>query len=119
MLLTDKEKAAAVNDVAELISASGLTATVQRISSGERLYGSDDETYSDVAAIPVELNETPPVELSGKIDALAYVLMDADIRCEDRFKVGEVVYKIQTIEEERFFGVVTHKSLQLVKLHGR
>lgn len=28
-------------------------------------------------------------------------------------------YRIQSVEEEHFFGTVTHKNLQLVKLNGR
>ncbi len=77
MLLTDRERAEAVADVARLILASGQTAKVQRMVPGERLYGSDDATYSDIAVIPLELDETPPEELSGKIDAVANVLCAA------------------------------------------
>jgi hypothetical protein len=47
---------------------------------GERLYGTDDAEYAEISVIPLELNETPPEELSGKIDALACVLPDADVR---------------------------------------
>jgi hypothetical protein len=59
MLLTDRERAQAMVDVARLIHASGQTAVVQRIVPGERLYGSDDATYSDLAKIPLEFNENP------------------------------------------------------------
>jgi hypothetical protein len=121
MLLSEKERAEAMADVAQLILSSGQTAMVQRIVPGERLYGSDDETYSDIAEIPLEMNETPPEELSDKIDAVASVLADADadVMGEDRLKADSETYRIQSVEEAHFFGTVTHKILQLVKLHGR
>jgi hypothetical protein len=84
MLLSEKERAGAVADVAQLILSSRQTVTVQRIVPGERLYGSDDESYSDIAEIPLELNETPPEELSDKIDAVASVLPNADVSGEEK-----------------------------------
>jgi len=119
MLLTDRERTQAVTDVAWLILASGQTALVKRIVPGERLYSSDDATYSDIAEIPLELDETPPEELSGKIDAVADVLPDADVLGEDRLVTDSGTFKIQSVEPAHFFGAVTHKILQLVKLHGR
>ncbi len=73
MLLNDRERAEAVADVARLILSSGQTARVLRVVPGERLYGTDDAEYAEISVIPLELNETPPEELSGKIDALACV----------------------------------------------
>jgi hypothetical protein len=119
MLLTDREGTQAVADVARLILASGQAAVVQRMVPGERLYSSDDATYSDLSEIPLELNETPPEELLGKIDAVADVLPDADVLGEDRLVTDSGTYKIQSVEPAHFFGAVTHKILQLVKLHGR
>ena len=119
MLLNERERSQAVADVARLILASSQTARVQRMVPGERLYGSDDATYSDVGEIPLELDETPPEELSGKIDAVADVLPDADVLGEDRLVAESGTFKIQSVEPVHFFGAVTHKILQLVKLHGR
>jgi hypothetical protein len=119
MLLTDSERAAAVADVARLILASGQMAKIQRIVQGERLYGSDDAIYSDVGETPLELDETPPEELSGKIDAIADVLPNADVLCEDRLVTESGSYRIQSVEPAHFFGAVTHKILNLVRLHGR
>jgi hypothetical protein len=119
MLLTDRERAQAVADVARLIHASGQTAVVQRIVPGERLYGSDDATYSDLAKIPLEFNENPPEELSDKIDAVANVLPNANVLEEDRLVIDSGTYKIQSVEPVHFFGAVTHKIIQLVKLYGR
>jgi hypothetical protein len=119
MLLNDRERAQAVADVARLILASGQTAVVQRMVPGDRLYGSDDATYSDIGEIQLELDETPPEELTGKIDAIADVLPDADVIGEDRLATNSGTYKIQSVEPAHFFGVITHKILQLVKLHGR
>jgi hypothetical protein len=119
MLLNDRERAEAVADVARLILSSGQTARILRVVPGERLYGTDDAEYTEISVIPLELNETPPEELSGKIDALACVLPDADVRGEDRLAADRETYRIQSVEEEHFFGTVTHKKLQLVKLNGR
>jgi len=118
-LLTDQEKAEAVAEVAQLIRASGQTAWVQRVSPGDRIYGSDEESFIDLAEIPVELIETPPIDLGKNIDASCSVLPEADIHAEDRLIIGGETYRIQAIEDEHFFGVVTHKSVKLVKIHGR
>ena len=119
MLLNDRERAEAVTDVARLILSSGQTARILRVVPGERLYGTDDAEYTEISVIPLELNETPPEELSGKIDALACVLPDADVRGEDRLATDRETYRIQSVEEEHFFGTVTHKILQMVKLNVR
>ena len=119
MLLNERERAEAVADVARLILSSGQTARVLRVVPGERLYGTDDAEYAEISVIPLELNETPPEELSGKIDALACVLPDDDVRGEDRLATDRETYRIQSVKEEHFFGTVTHKNLQLVKLNGR
>ena len=119
MLLNDRERAEAVADVARLILSSGQTARVLRVVPGERLYGPDDADYSEVSVIPLELTGPTPAELRGKIEALACVLPDADVRGEDRLAADWETYRIQSVEEEHFFGTVTHKNLQLVKLNGR
>ena len=119
MLLNERERAEAVADVARLILSSGQTARVLRALPAERLYGTDDAEYAEVSVIPVELNETPPEELSEKIDAVASVLPDADVHGEDRLSTDNEAYRIQSVEEEHFFGTITHKILQLVKLNGR
>jgi hypothetical protein len=119
MLLTDQERAEAVADVARLIISSDQTARILRMVSGEQLYGADDAEYAQVSVIPLELNEIPTLELSGVINALASVLPDADIRNEDRLATDRETYRIQSVEEKHFFGIVTHKNLQLVKLNGR
>ena len=118
-LLTDQEKAEAVAEVGKLIRASGQSAWVQRISPGERLYGSDDEPFIDLVEIPIELTETPPEDLGKNIDASCSVLPEADIFTEDRLVTGGATYRIQSIEPEHFFGTITHKSVKLVKIHGR
>lgn len=118
-LLSDYEKTEAVADVARLITSSGQTVMVQRIAPGERLFSSDDELFNDLVEIPAEINETPAEDLADTIDATCSVLPDTDVQREDRLVIGGKIYRIQTIEPEYFFGTVTHKSLELVKIHGR
>ncbi len=118
MLLTESEKQSAVQDVADLILASGKQATLLRSQPGERLYGSDDESFAVVDTIALELVETPPEDLAQKIDATAEVLPSSDVRAEDRLRTAAADYRVQTVSEERLFGAVTHKTLKLVRLHA-
>jgi hypothetical protein len=117
-LLSDPEKDAAAGDVKELILACGQEAALMRAVPGERLYGSDDASFAEVDIFPLEFIETPPEDLANKIDATACVLPGLDVRAEDRVKSGADVFRVQTIVEERLFGVVTHKVLKLVRIHG-
>ena len=117
-LLTEREKALAATDVRALILASGQEADLLRSEPGERLYGSDDASYTNVGSFPLEFVETPPEELRDRIDATACVLPDLDVRPEDRVLLNEVTFRVQTVEEKRLFGIVTHKVLKLVRLHG-
>ena len=117
-LLNDREQALAATDVRELILASGQQADLLRSEPGERLYGSDDASYTKVGSFPLELVETPPEDLRDKIDATACVLPDLDVRPDDRVREDGVIFRVQTVEEERLFGVMTHKVLKLVRLHG-
>ncbi len=139
-LLTDTEKIQAAEDVWDLILASGQEAVLLRSQPGERLYDSDDATYTEAGSSPLEFVEPPPEDLNNKIDAVACVLPDVDIRPEEHLRApacraaeaasevhgrhgrgagrdgGE--FRVQTVEENRLFGVVTHKVLKLVRLHG-
>jgi hypothetical protein len=83
------------------------------------LYGSDDQSYQDIGTIPLEIDEDPPIELNGKIDATGSVLPDADVIADDRLKLRSRVYRVQAVHEQYLFGVMTHKFLQLVFLHER
>lgn len=118
-LLTAQEKAEAVAEVGRLIHSSEQTALIQRVSPGERLYGTEDESFVTLAEIPIELTETPPEDLGNNIDASCSVLPGADIFTEDRLVIGGETYRIQSVEDEHFFGTITHKSLKMVKIHGR
>ena len=114
-LLSDPEKEAAAGDVKELILACGQEAALLRAVPGERLYGSDDASFTEVETFPLEFIETPPENLANKIDATACVLPALDVRPEDRVRSGADVFRVQTVVEERLFGVVTHKVLKLVR----
>lgn len=115
-LLSGSECASAVSDVRAMICSSGQMAAVLRRDVGENLFGHDAEPFNEVGTLPLELNRTPPEDLPGDIDALASVLPEADVQDEDRLTLEGKTYRIQTIVEERLFGVVTHKSLRLVQI---
>lgn len=117
-LLSDTEKASAAEDVRELITSSGQTATLMRKQIGENLYGSDDGELAEVCAFPLEVSETPPKDLAKQIDALACVLPELDVRVEDRVRMAGCDYRVQTIAPQSLFGILTHKVLELVILHG-
>jgi len=117
-LLSGPECNAAVSDVRALICASGQEASVLRREAGENLFGHDAEAFAEAGAIPLELNRTPPEDLPGGIGALASVLPEADVQTEDRLAIEDAVFRVQTVERENLFGVVTHKVLKLVQIHG-
>ncbi len=117
-LLTQGEKALAAGDVRDLILASGQEADLLRIEPGERLYGSDDASYAKVGSFALEFVDIPPEDLSHKIDAVACVLPEVDVRPEDHVQESEITFRVQTVEVQRLFGVLTHKVLKLVRLHG-
>jgi len=118
MLLTEKEKTQAVNDVQQLITSSEITASIHRVMLGEKLFGSDDKRYSEIGAIPVEIVETPPEDISGKIDATVSILPGEDVKAEDRLQIDSIIYRVQTVEQAHFFGVTTHKTIKLVRIYG-
>jgi len=117
-LLSDVEKAAAAADVRELITSSGQTATLLRKQTGENLYGSDEGDFVEVCTFPLELSETPPKDLAKQADALASVLPELDIRVEDRVHIPGRDFRVQTVAPQSLFGVLTHRALELVILHG-
>jgi hypothetical protein len=119
MMLTEREKIQAAAEVRSLILASGQTGILLRAEAGERLFGSDEVPFVEVCSFPLELVRTPPEDLSRSIDATASVLPELDARAEDRVEMSAASYRIQTVEEQRLFGVLTHKTLKLVLLHGR
>ncbi|MHB9023466.1 MAG: hypothetical protein ACYC7E_04745 [Armatimonadota bacterium] len=116
--VSETEQRQAVADVRAIILAAGQQAVVSRAVPGERLYGTDDAEYATVGTIPVECVPTPPEELAQKIDGTANVLPEADVLAKDRFTVNDLPYRVQAVREERWFGVVTHKVVSLVQLHG-
>lgn len=118
-MLTEREKVEAADEVRLLILASGQVGHLYRAQTGERLFGSDEAAFAEICTFALELVRTPPEDISRSIDATASVLSELDVRAEDRIAVNETTYRVQTVEEQRLFGVLTHKTLKLVLLHGR
>lgn len=117
-ILTDLEKAAAAADVRALITASGQTAALLRKQTGENLYGSDEGEFTEVCTFDLEFTATPPADIAKRADALACVLPELDVRVEDRVHIQGRDFRVQTVSPQSLFGVVTHKALELVALHG-
>lgn len=117
-ILTDPEKTSAAAEVRELITASGQEAALLRKQPDESLYGNDDGAFGEVCRFPLEFSETPQEYLAKAIDGSACVLPDLDARVEDRVRFAGVDYRVQTVAEQSLFGVITHKVLELVKVHG-
>ena len=117
-LMSENELEACCQDVRDLIVASGISAEVLRPSGQERLYGTDDEGFTLVFEMIIELKEEPKEELSGKIDATASVLPDSGIQVEDLLRIGTRRFRVQTVEPAYFFGTRTHLTLNLVEIHG-
>ena len=117
-LLSDAERTVAAADVRELITSSGQTATLLRKQTGENLYGSDEGEFVEVCSFALELSETPPKDLAKQADALASVLPELDVRVEDRVHIQGRDFRVQTVAPQSLFGILTHKVLELVELHG-
>jgi len=124
-ILTDPEKAAAVADVREMILAAGQKGRrLTPPSQGERLYGSDEQEYDDAGEISFEF-VPKPAETLKKLgaDAVISVPPEQEIKPNDRVTFEGAglthlvtnTFKVITVVEERLFGVVTHKSVHLVK----
>ena len=118
IILTDPEKAAAASQVRELIASSGQTAILLRKQTGENLYGSDEGEFAEVCQFLAELSGNPPKDLAKQADAVASVLPELDVRVEDRVRFAGSDYRVQTVVPQSLFGVLTHKVLELVVLHG-
>lgn len=118
-LLTTAEQAEAAADVRRLILASGQQAQVLRKQSGENLFGHDDENYIEAEQIAIEFCPTPPEQLSGGIDATASALPEVELSAQIRLKINGQLYRVQTYKPERLFGILTHQTLELVRLNER
>lgn len=116
-LLSSAEQAQAAAQVRELITSSGQAAVLLRKQEGENLYGTDEGQFAEVCSFPLELNQTPPTDLAKRIDAAASVLPELDVRATDRVRSAGTEYRVQTVVNELLFGVVTHKTLELVRLN--
>jgi hypothetical protein len=117
--ITDQEKLQAIEDMRACILAGGQTAQHSRISAGgERLYGQDDEAYVTLGTLPCSGVYDPPEELSQKIDGMTRVLPDADVRPGDRLIIGGDCYRVQSVRSRTWYGVLTHRRVELVLLHG-
>ena len=104
--------------VRELIVSSGQTAVLLRKQDSENLFGSDEGSFAEISTFQLELNQTPPVDITKSIDAKASLLPELDVRVTDRVRFGDIEYRIQTVILESLFGIVTHKVIELVILHG-
>ena len=107
-----------MSEVRELIVASGQTAALLRKQTGENLYGSDEAAFAEVCTFALEFTATPPADLAKRADALASVLCELDVRVEDRVRFEGCDYRVQTVVPQSLFGALTHKVLELVRLHG-
>lgn len=116
--VSEIEQRQAVVDVRAIILAAGQQAVIMREVVGERLYASDESEFTTVGTIPIECVPTPAEELSQKIDGTANVLPEADVLVKDHLTVAGLPYRVQAVREERWFGVVTHKVVSLVRIYG-
>ena len=114
-MLTEAEKASVARDVWDLIVGSGQTATLLRVT-GAKLYGSDDQAVEPIGEIPIELVESPAINLSDNVDATGHVLPEADVRPTDRIRLAGTMYRVQTVKPQNLFGVITHQVVALILL---
>ena len=96
--LTNYEKKEAVESIGWLIRSSGKKTQVLKSDKPIDEFGETETHFKLCFSIPIEINYTPQETLSGRIDALASVLPNADIQAGNHLKIDNAVYKIQTIE---------------------
>ena len=127
-LLTEAEKASILADVREMVLAAGQKGhRLVPPTVGERLYGSDEQTYQDAGEFAYEFVPKPQETLKAMgADAVISVLPEQALEVNDRLTfegggathLGTDTFNVLTVVEERLFGLVTHKTVQLVKHHG-
>lgn len=118
ILLSESERTEVVANVRDLIIGAGQEGILLRAVPGERLYGGDDPPFEEIARFPGEFVLAPAKSLIQDVDGIASVLPGLDVRAQDRISHAGAEYRVQTVKEEWLFGVVTHQTLELVRIHG-
>ena len=97
---------------------AAVTATNLDGGVGNSFFGGDGNTHTDAAEpFPLEFVPLKPIDLTQKIDATASIMSDQDIVAEDQIECDGVRWRVQSVDYERCFGVVTHKTIKLVRIH--
>jgi len=127
-ILTEAEKASILADVSQIILAAGQRGhRLVPPTGGERLYGSDEQDYVDAGEFAYEFVPKPQETLKAMgADAVISVVPEQALEVNDRLTfegggathLGTDTFNVLTVVEERLFGLVTHKTVQLVKHHG-
>ncbi|MHB1001466.1 MAG: hypothetical protein ACYC27_19680 [Armatimonadota bacterium] len=117
-LLSDADMCEAALIIRMLITSSGQSAVLLRKDDTASLYGTDEGVFTEVCSFQLEMKDTPPLYIVKQNDAEASVLPELDVRVTDRIRFNSTDYRVQSVVEESLFGVMTHKTIKLVKLHG-
>ena len=119
-LLTAKDKNFITGNMREVILSSGQSGIRYTPDpDAENLYGQNDIPYVAGETFPLELQILPAETLTKMgADAVVNVLPDQELILEDRVEISGVMYKVLNLEDQNCFGVVSHKTVKLVKHHG-
>jgi hypothetical protein len=119
-LLKAKDKDFITDNVRELIINSGLTGNRYTPDpNAEILYGKNDVPYIAGESFSLELQALPADTLTKMgADAVINILPEQELTPEDRVEISGVMYKVLNVEEQNCFGVVSHKTVRLVRHHG-
>ena len=91
------------------------------------MYGSGDQEYVDAGEFAYEFVPTPQETLKAMgADAVLSILPEQELNVDDRATfegggnthLGTSTFEVLSVVDERLFGCVTHKAVQLVKHHG-
>ena len=118
-LLTAKDTEFITGNIRDVILSSGQTGIRYTPDpDAENLYGQNDIPYVAGETFPLEL-QTIPAETLTKMgaDAVINILPDQELSLEDRVEISGDMYKVLSIEDQNCFGVVSHKTVKLVKHH--
>jgi len=119
-LLAAKDKDFIAGNVRELIKNSGQSG-IRYVpdETAENLYGRNDVPYIENESFPLELQNLPADTLTKMAaDAVVNILPEQELNPQDRMDIGGVMYKVLSVEEQNCFGVVSHKTVRLVRHHG-
>lgn len=119
VLLAAKDGNFIADNVRKLIEGSGQSgARYIPDAVAENLYGKNGVSYVEDESFSLELQNLSAETLTKlTADAIVNILPEQELNPQDRVQINGSMYKALSVEEQNCFGVVSHKTVRLVKHH--